>query len=123
MADIIDLRAREAQDNKRRQARIARRAQAVAASLACGACPRRCMHCGMPLDEPVYPPPQVPYNFCQACLEEYLAFVRGEKGRAKPEAYWHTKEWADTWRTWLANMKANEEFRRSAAFHKLMREP
>ena len=123
MAEVIDLRAREAKEEKKRRGRALRRAQAVAEALACGVCPRRCAHCGMPVDAPPPgpPPKEAPYNFCAPCWEELNAFLRREKGQnEKAEAFWHTAEWAEVWRSWLANMKAREAFRRSATFLKLM---
>lgn len=69
----------------------------------------------------VPPPVDTPYPFCEVCQEEYEAFRRMEKG-GKPEAFWHTPQWAGTWRTWLAYMQASQEFRGSPAFLKLMEE-
>lgn len=126
MADVIDLSARGAKEKKKLKARSERRAQAVAAALACGVCPRRCIHCGLPVEEPSAPLPEAPYNFCQPCKEELSAYLRRQKGQGggqmEPEAFWHTDEWAETWRTWLENMKARQAFRSSTAFLKLMNE-
>lgn len=122
MAEVIDLNGRKHKERKRREARARRRAQAVAMAMSCGMCPRRCVHCGLPIDEPQTPPAEAPYPFCGPCLEEFRAYRRRLEGNVRPEAYWHTEQWVDMWRTWLESMRANEEFRRSAEFLRLMRE-
>ncbi len=119
MAEVIDLRARGARQQKDRAAR--ERARGVAEALACGMCPHRCAYCGQPLDAAA-PTPSPPFPLCEACREEYLAYTRREAGEAIPEAYWHNPEWAAVWRTWLANLKAREAFRQSAPFQRLLDE-
>lgn len=121
MAEVIDLNQIQAQERRRREQGAAKRAAAVASALACGLCPRRCAYCGTTIESPVPSPPEAPYPFCSECLEEYRAFCRQGQGRP-PEAFWHTPEWAQMWRTWLAFMKAGDEFRRSTAFLRLMEE-
>jgi len=121
MAEVIELMPRKAKERKRLEARAARRAQAVAGALACGICPRRCAYCGMAIeDQPGGRPEGTPYSLCRDCYEEYQAFLRREQGAGEPEAFWHTEQWAEMWRTWLANMRAKEAFRNSRAFFKLM---
>jgi hypothetical protein len=123
MAEVIDLRQRDSKERRVRQARARRRAQAVASALSCGLCPRRCAHCGMAIDEPPLPGRDLgPYPFCAPCLEEYRAFQRWEEGIQEPEAYWHTDQWAEMWRSWLRHMEASDQFRRSAEFLRLMQE-
>ncbi|MCB2186465.1 MAG: hypothetical protein KQJ78_08615 [Deltaproteobacteria bacterium] len=122
MAEVIDISQRQAKENKKRDARARRKAQAVAAALSCGMCPRRCAYCGLPVESYTPPPAEAPYPFCDPCLEEYRAFARQEAGGGGPEAFWHTEEWARMWHNWLAYMKASESFRRSAAFQRLMEE-
>ncbi len=122
MAEVIELNRRQAKERKIRQGRARRRAQAVASALSCGLCPRRCAHCGLPIEDPPLPPMQAPYPFCQPCQEEYKAFKRWEEGLREQEAYWHTEDWAKMWRLWLEHMKAAEAFRASPEFLKLMQE-
>ncbi len=122
MAEVIELQPREALERKRRQESARRRSAAVASALACGLCPHRCAHCGQTIEEPGAPQPEAPYPFCRECLEEYQAFRRREGGQTSPEAFWHTGEWAAMWRTWLMYMRAGDDFRRSAAFLRLMEE-
>lgn len=120
MAEVIDLNTREVRERKRLAESAQRRAAAVAGALSCGLCPHRCVHCGMSIETPQPPPADAPYPFCGDCLEELRAFKRMEQGGTKPEAFWHTEEWAAMWRTWLAYMKAGDKFRGSAAFLRLM---
>jgi hypothetical protein len=122
MAEVIDLRGRKAKEQKKLKARARRRAAAVASAMSCGMCPHRCAHCGMPIEEPAPPSADVPFPFCLACFQEYQAYQRLEKGQTKPEAFWHTDQWAEMWRCWLKHMEAMEAFRRSPAFLHLMQE-
>lgn len=122
MAEVIDLSQRQGKQGRIEQARARRRAQAVASVLSCGCCPRRCAHCGQPVEHYAPPPVEAPYPFCEVCQEEYEAYRRREQGAQAREAFWHTDEWAACWRTWLAHMQAGQAFRASAAFLRLMEE-
>ncbi len=122
MAEVIDLERRKSAERRRRKARARRMAQAVASALSCGMCPRRCAHCGLPIDEPGLIPGDAPYPMCSPCLAEYRAYRRREQGDTTREAYWHTEQWENMWRTWLEAMQAGEEFRRSPEFLRLMQE-
>ena len=122
VAEVIDIGQKTAKERRRREARAKRKAQAVASALSCGLCPKRCAHCGMTIEYYVPSPPEAPYPFCDVCLEEYRAFARRDKGDTIREAFWHTDQWADMWRSWLHYMKASDGFRKSAAFLKLMQE-
>jgi len=121
VAEVIDLKRRKSKERRIAEGRARRRAQAVASSLSCGVCPRRCAHCGLAVEYMVPPPADAPYPFCEVCQEEYEAYRRQEKG-GEQEAFWHTEEWAEAWRAWLAHMRAGDAFRRSPAFLKLMEE-
>jgi hypothetical protein len=101
---------------------LRRKAQAVAAALACGLCPHRCAYCGLPIEDPVFSLRSAPYPFCDPCREEYLAFLRYQEGITDHVEYWHTEAWAAMWRSWLEHMKAGERFRRSPEFLRLMQE-
>jgi len=123
MAEVIDISRLKAKERKKDQARARRRAQAVASALACGFCPRRCAHCGVPLETPLPAPPEAPYPFCEPCLEEYRAYVRHLRDEEQPDpVFWHNEQWAQMWRCWLAYMEANRNFRASPAFLRLMEE-
>lgn len=122
MAEVIDLKRRRSKEDRIRRARAQRRAQAVASALACGCCPHRCAHCGLPVEEGVQPMPETRFPLCGPCLEEYRAYKRREEGSDQAEAFWHTDQWRAAWRTWLEHMQAKEDFRRSAAFLQLMEE-
>ena len=81
MAEVIDLKRRKSKERRIAEGRARRRAQAVASSLSCGMCPRRCAHCGHARG--VHGPPaggDAPYPFCEVCQEEYEAFRRREEG-------------------------------------------
>lgn len=122
MAEVIDLKRRRTKDKRIAEGRARRRAQAVASALSCGACPRRCAHCGLPVEQMMPPPVDAPFPFCEVCQDEYEAYRRRERGSAEKEAFWHNDEWAETWRAWLAHMKAGAKFRKTPAFLKLMEE-
>ena len=122
MAEVIDLHRLQNQERRANQAKARARAASVAAALSCGLCPRRCAHCGLAIEEPTPPPLDAPYPFCGPCLEEYQAFRRREKGQDRPEAFWHTEQWARMWRGWLEHMRASDDFRRSPEFLRLMEE-
>ncbi|MBI4798709.1 MAG: hypothetical protein HY794_08255 [Desulfarculus sp.] len=120
MAEVIDLKRRAGAQRKERQALAQRRAGAVAAALSCGLCPRRCAHCGLAIEDPPIASSPAPYPFCGPCLEEYQAYCRREQGDASVEAFWHSPQWAEMWRAWLAHMRASDHFRRSPEFLRLM---
>lgn len=80
MAEVIDLQGRKGKERRIAEGRARRRAEAVASSLSCGMCPRRCAHCGQPAEFVAPPPMDAPYPFCEVCQEEYEAFRRLEKG-------------------------------------------
>lgn len=122
MAEVIDLERRQSKQRRVEKARARRRAQAVASVLSCGVCPRRCAHCGLAIEPYTPPAAEAPYPFCEVCQEEYEAFRRREEGGATREAFWHTDEWSECWRTWLAHMRASQAFRGSAVFLRLMEE-
>jgi hypothetical protein len=122
MAEVIDLRRRCNAQQKDQQDQARRRAGAVAASLSCGLCPRRCAHCGLAIEDPPIDAGQAPYPFCGPCLEEYQAYRRRQQGQGQPEAYWHSDQWAAMWRAWLEHMRAGEDFRASPEFLRLMAE-
>ncbi len=121
MAEVIDLNGRQARKQKRRKARAMRRAQAVAGALSCGMCPHRCARCGVAL-EGGPAPGMTPWPMCPACHEEYLAYKRLKEGLEDREAFWHTQQWAEMWRSWLEFMQHTNEFRKSAAFTRLIQE-
>ncbi len=120
MAEVIDLHRRKARERRVKKARADRRAQAVAAALSCGICPRRCAFCGLPAMELTPQTLKIPYPFCEACFDEHQAFQNWQEGDQGDGVFWHTKEWAQMWRTWLAAMEAGQGFRSSPAFQKLM---
>lgn len=122
MADVIDLKKRQSKKQRIDKGRNRRKAEAVASMLSCGVCPRRCAHCGMAIEHFSPPPLDALYPFCEVCQDEYEAYRRRENGDDCREAFWHTDEWADCWRTWLAQMRASEAFRGSAVFLRLMEE-
>jgi hypothetical protein len=122
MAEVIDLTHRKDQEERRLKAAAQGRVQAVAGSLACGFCPRRCAYCGLAIPEPQAAAFKAPYPFCPSCLEEYRAFRRREQGTAGQEAFWHNEQWVLMWQAWLRHMQTVEAFRRTPAFSRLMQE-
>ena len=122
MAEVIDLKDRKGQEQKKLRESAGRRMRAVAGALACGLCPRRCSYCGLAIENPLAVAGDSPYPFCESCGEEYRAFKRRDRKSAEQEAFWHNEQWERMWRTWLEQMQAAEEFRRTPAFMRLMRE-
>ena len=120
MAEVIDLSQRLIREKRRRQAQERRRAEAVAEAMACGLCPHRCSHCGAVIDEYVLPLPEAPYPLCPTCTDELRAYLEYKRGEGSREAFWHNEQWERMWESWLAYMKAAQEFRRSPAFMRLM---
>lgn len=122
MAEVIDLKNRRSQEQKRLRESATRRVRAVAGALACGLCPRRCSYCGLAIENPLAVAKEAPYPFCESCWEEYRAFKRREQNTGGQEAFWHNEQWGRMWRAWLGQMEAAEDFRRTPAFMKLMQE-
>lgn len=122
MAEVIDLKSRRGKEQRKLEGRARRRAEAVASALSCGSCPRRCAHCGMNLEQLIPPPREAPYSLCEVCHGELVAYLRRKEGLVDEDAFWHTEQWARRWQTWLEFMEANDAFRRSPAFLKLLEE-
>jgi len=121
MAEVIDLSRRTSKQRRIDQGRQRRKAEAVAAAMSCGICPRRCAFCGQGVEEPQPPLVKVPYPLCASCHDEATAFLRREEGLAD-DVFWHTEQWAAMWRGWLAFMEAAGKFRGAPEFLRLMQE-
>lgn len=123
MAEIIDLAKRKTKQSKRKEGRLKRTAQAVAAALSCGICPRRCAHCGLALEEVfIAMREKAPYPMCDPCQQEYFSYMRYREGIKQDQPFWHTEEWAEMWEAWLHHMESIDKFRRTAQFLRLMEE-
>jgi hypothetical protein len=98
-----------------------RRAQAVASAMSCGMCPHRCSRCGLALD--AGPSSDLaPYPFCNACLEEYLAFQRAKTVTSIRTPFGTPPNGPRCGAPGWIIMRSTDAFSGSAAFMRLMQE-
>ena len=102
MAEVIDLKGR--QKIKKDLSRT-EKLEALRTLLQCGRCSRRCAKCGHQSLESTlvtHYAPQVSFQLCPACLEEYqdlVAYLKTERNRNAPS--WYNREWVRLWLAWI----------------------
>ena len=128
MADVIPLDrklqlAKEKKDALIRMQKI----KAVQKAFQCSRCALRCEKCGSQIEqaEPQIPadnPREVPYRFCQNCLEEYLDFIGKLQGKGNPDYYWHNEAWLNVWDKWVGYQNAIDQYLKTKEFLQLLNE-
>jgi hypothetical protein len=94
----------------------------------CIRCSFKCEKCGVNIQ--LDPDPEaskstgfhIPYNFCEGCREEYIAYVLYQKGKTDPKNYWRNKQWAVLWKKWIDYRSAMDSYLQSKEFKKLIEE-
>jgi hypothetical protein len=64
----------------------------------------------------------VPYNFCEACSDEYLEYIERLKGAGDPDCYWHNEAWIDAWGKWIDYQSSVDRYLKSKEFIQLINE-
>jgi Pyruvate/2-oxoacid:ferredoxin oxidoreductase delta subunit len=129
LADIIsiDKKLDLAKDKK---AALIRRRKVVTVQkvFQCTHCALKCEKCGIHIEQD----PEVgakhsrnlrvPYNFCQACSEEYIEYIDLLQGRGDSDCYWHNEAWIDAWTKWIEYQSSVDRYKKSKEFKKLLDE-
>jgi hypothetical protein len=64
----------------------------------------------------------VPYNFCEACSDEYLDYIERLKGAGDQDCYWHNETWIDAWGKWIDYQSSVDQYLKSKEFVQLLNE-
>lgn len=129
MGKLISLDDKLATSRERQAARSRRRKiMAVRRVFQCTSCTLKCEKCGTQI-APEQSPEQgerrrlrVPYNFCDACTEEYIDYIERLKGAGDQECYWRNDAWIDTWRKWIDYQGSMDSYLKSKEFLQLLQE-
>jgi len=122
LAKIIALeKSRRSRDEKRQASLDEAKKRAVRDIFQCLHCPSRCARCGTPID-PQSIRAKAPYRFCEACADEYDAYMAQLKGEAVRDRYWHNETWMEVWKTWIDHKYAIDRHVKSREFIRLLDE-
>lgn len=103
-----------------------RKIMAVQKVFQCTHCAFKCEKCGIQVARSSKSGPgrnpRVPYNFCEACADEYLDYIERLKGGGDPDCYWHNEAWLDAWRKWIDYQGCVDRYLKSKEFLKLVQE-
>ena len=125
MSKIIDIENRI--ETEKRKKKIAERRREIAPLLhflQCACCGMKCRRCGSPAE--LRPPgkdfPQIPFNFCKDCREEYLEYQRAQQNEEDKSAPWRNREWLRMWKKWIEYQRTVQRFHQSKEVQKLFEE-
>ena len=129
MADIIAIdNKRKIKDKERSDLIRMHKIMAVRKVFHCTHCASKCEKCGSqlgldPIDgQTTQKNPQIPYNFCGSCSEEYKDYIARLQGKGNPEYYWHNDAWLDIWQKWIHYQHTIDTFLKSKEFTRLLQE-
>jgi hypothetical protein len=129
MADIIAIdNKRKIKDKERSDLIRMHKIMAVRKVFHCTHCASKCEKCGSqlgldPIDgQTTKKNPQVPYNFCESCSEEYKDYIARLQGKGNPAYYWHNDAWLDIWQKWIHYQHTIDTFLKSKEFTRLLQE-
>ena len=94
----------------------------------CIRCAFKCEKCGANIE--LDPKPEasqtdtfhIPYNFCEGCREEYVAYIFFQKGKKDQKDYWRNDQWAKLWEKWIDYQGAMDNYLKSKGFKQLIQE-
>ena len=129
VADIISFDNKKDLAREKQAAQVKRRkVLAVQKVFQCSHCAYKCEKCGTQVKAEDADLPEkkrnlrVPYNFCEACSEEYIDYIERLKGGGDPDCYWHNEAWIDAWRKWIDYQSSVDRYLKSKEFLKLLQE-
>ena len=105
-----------------------RKILAVRKVFQCTKCAFKCEKCGTQIDRSSDRPDsqrhklRVPYNFCEACSDEYLDYIERLKGAGDADCYWHNEAWIDAWKKWIDYQSSVDQYLKSKEFIQLVNE-
>jgi hypothetical protein len=129
MANIISFKDKKGLAEKKQADLVKKRkVQAVRRVFQCSQCAFKCEKCGTQIghdskgDAIHHRKLNVPYNFCDACSEEYLDYIERLKGAGDPDCYWHNEAWIDAWKGWIDYQSSVDRYLKSKEFIQLINE-
>lgn len=129
MADVIPIDNRlQLAENKKKEIIRKRKVLAVRKIFQCSRCAFKCDKCGTQMSDAQlkkadqHPTPDVPYRFCESCVEEYNDYMERQNGGGDVAYYWHNDAWSDEWRLWIDHQKAVDRYLKSREFNQLLDE-
>lgn len=115
--------------SREKQAEIIRRRKiaAVRQVFQCSSCAFKCEKCGTQIgrEEAEFRQNRklrVPYNFCDACAEEYIDYIDRLRGEGDEDSYWHNDAWLDAWKKWIDYQGSVDVYLKSKEFLQLLQE-
>jgi hypothetical protein len=126
LADIISLDDK-LEISREKKAFLRRRQKAVAVRrvVQCTNCSFKCEKCGGQIERQTGAGagrPTLPYQFCDACEDEYLDYIERLQGRGDADCYWHNDAWLDSWRKWIDYQGSIDRYVKSKEFLRLLQE-
>ena len=94
----------------------------------CIRCAFKCEKCGANVEFDATPDDSktstfhIPYNLCEECREEYIAYILFQKGKKDPNDYWRNDQWATLWEKWIDYQGAMDNYLKSRGFKQLIHE-
>jgi hypothetical protein len=129
VADIISIDGKlDLAKEKKADLIKKRKILAVQKVFQCTHCTFKCEKCGTQIDREYKEKKRhdsnlrVPYNFCEACAEEYVDFIERLKGSGNAECYWHNDAWLDAWQRWIDYQSSVDRYLKSKEFIRLLQE-
>jgi len=105
-----------------------RKILAVRKVFQCTHCAFKCEKCGTQIDGDSSTGGKyrrklnVPYNFCEACSDDYIDYIERLKGAGDPDCYWHNEAWIDAWGKWIDYQSSVDRYLKSKEFTRLLNE-
>jgi hypothetical protein len=129
VANIISFEDKKDLAEKKEAAVIRRRkVLAVQKVFQCTHCAFKCEKCGTQIERDTSGAAaqkrklNVPYNFCEACSDEYVQYIERLKGAGDPDCYWHNEAWIDAWGKWIDYQSSVDRYLKSKEFIQLLNE-
>ncbi len=129
MANIISFSDKRGLAEEKQAALIKKRKiLAVRKVFQCTQCAFKCEKCGTQINRDSHGTADyhrrlsVPYNFCEACAEEYLDYIERLKGAGDQDCYWHNEAWIDAWKGWIDYQSSVDRYLKSKEFVQLINE-
>jgi len=126
VADIISLDDK-LETSREKKASLRRRQKAVAIRrvVQCTGCSSKCEKCGTHIEPRTGAAEggvKLPYQFCEACGNEYIDYIERLQGRGDEDCYWHNDAWLDSWRKWIDYQGSVDRYVKSKEFMRLLQE-
>ena len=129
MTNIISFKdKKDLAKEKKASLKRKRKVLAVRKVFQCSQCAFKCEKCGTQITTDSSGPAEyhrklnVPYNFCEACAEEYSDYIERLKGAGDPDCYWHNEAWLDAWKRWIDYQSSVDRYVKSKEFIQLINE-